>query len=148
MTDNKKQKQRKLSHEIVGLLAISFVIALFLLQLLSMCAVVVSERFLSARDIVLTQAQLENLDIWVFNLSLLVSVLFFLVLFLFLLGERLSYIRELTKGIDALQDGQLDYSVPLEGRNELTQLARDINYLSATQREIKEKERALNEEKE
>ena len=51
-------------------------------------------------------------------------------------------------GIDALRSGQEDYVVPLEGSNELTQLAEAVNYLSRTQREVKEQERVLNEEKE
>ena len=123
-------------------------IAFVLLQVLSLSAIGIIESFLFAQDIFLTDAQFAELDDWVFNLSLLVSVAFFVILFLFLLGERLSYIREALKGIDALQNGQEDYAVPLEGRNELTQLAEAVNYLSQTQREVRERERVLNDEKE
>jgi len=42
----------------------------------------------------------------------------------------------------------MDFVMPLEGNNELTQLAETINYLSATEKQIREKERALQEEKE
>ena len=38
--------------------------------------------------------------------------------------------------------------VPVEGNNELTQLAKSVNYLSQTQREVKQREQALSAEKE
>ena len=37
---------------------------------------------------------------------------------------------------------------PVEGNNELTQLAKSVNYLSQTQREVKQREQALSAEKE
>jgi len=144
----KSNKRRKLSGEILGLLAVTLVLALILLQFLGIVARAMIDSFLFMRDIVLTEAQYAQLDDWVFHLSLLVSVAFFIILFLFLLGERLSYIREVLAGIGALRSGQEDYVVPLEGSNELTQLAEAVNYLSRTQREVKEQERVLNEEKE
>lgn len=148
MINMKSNKRRKLSGEILGLLAVTLVLALILLQFLGVVARAMIDSFLFMRDIVLTEAQYAQLDDWVFHLSLLVSVAFFIILFLFLLGERLSYIREVLAGIDALRSGQEDYVVPLEGSNELTQLAEAVNYLSRTQREVKEQERVLNEEKE
>lgn len=148
MINMKSNKRRKLSGEILGLLAVTLVLALILLQFLGIVARAMIDSFLFMRDIVLTEAQYAQLDDWVFHLSLLVSVAFFIILFLFLLGERLSYIREVLAGIDALRSGQEDYVVPLEGSNELTQLAEAVNYLSRTQREVKEQERVLNEEKE
>lgn len=148
MINMKSNKRRKLSGEILGLLAVTLVLALILLQFLGIVARAMIDSFLFMRDIVLTEAQYAQLDDWVFHLSLLVSVAFFIILFLFLLGERLSYIREVLAGIDALRSGQEDYVVPLEGSNELTQLAEAVNYLSRTQREVKEQERGLNEEKE
>lgn len=148
MINMKSNKRRKLSGEILGLLAVTLVMALILLQFLGIVARAMIDSFLFMRDIVLTEAQYAQLDDWVFHLSLLVSVAFFIILFLFLLGERLSYIREVLAGIDALRSGQEDYVVPLEGSNELTQLAEAVNYLSRTQREVKEQERVLNEEKE
>ena len=145
---SKKRHSKHLSKEIVGMLAVSFVIAIFLLHFLSYVSVILSEKALEMKGIVLTELQYGQLDDWIFNLSLVVSVVFFLVLFLSLLGERLSYIHEILKGIKAMQRGAEGYVVPVEGSNELTQLAQAVNYLSVTQREVKEKERMLSEEKE
>ena len=147
MTKLKMKRIRKLSREILGLLGITFLIALFLLQFLGMAAAAIAEQYLFMNDIVLTETQYVQLYDWLFNLSLVASVAFFVILFLFLLGERLSYIREVIAGIEALRNGMDDYTVPLEGNNELTELAEAVNFLSLTQREIKKQERALSDEK-
>ena len=148
MTKPNGQKRHKLSGEILGVLTITFVIALFLFQLLRIAAGAIIDSVLFMQDIVLTEAQYMQADDWVLNLSLLFSVGFFVILFLFLLGEQLSYIRDILEGIDALQKGQENHMVPVEGNNELTQLAKAVNYLSKTQREVKQREQALSEEKE
>lgn len=147
MTDRKK-KSRKLSHEILGLLAASMGLALMLLQFLRLCATGVAESFLFARDIALTQAQWAQLNGWILHVSLLFCVGFFVVLFLALLGDRLAYIRTITQGIDALGSGALERPLPAEGNNELTRLAEAVNYLSATQQQVKQKEQALQQERE
>ena len=148
MTDKTPRKGRRLSAEILGVLAVTFVIALVLFGLLWMGAAAIVYKVIDARSIILTEEQLFQVDSSLTNLSLLVSVGFFVILFLFLLGERLSYIRDVIRGIDALQAGDMDHQVPVEGNNELTRLAKAVNYLSATQKQVKEKERALAEEKE
>ena len=142
------RKQRKLSREILGILTIILVVALLLMHTLDMISIVIIDHYLVVNEIVLSEAEYIKLEGWVFNLSLIAAVVFFIVLFLFLLGERLSYIREILAGIDALREGQEDYVIPLEGNNELTQLAESVNYLSKTQRKVKEKERELSDEKE
>lgn len=148
MTDRTIPKGRKLSHEILGLLAAALAVASFLLGFLSLTALGISEHFLAVNNLSLTDEQYVTLDTWIFSLSLLVAVLFFVVLFLILLGQKLSYVKSLTRGVEALQTHRMDYELPLEGNNELTRLAETINYLSATQRAVQEKERALAQEKE
>ena len=148
MTEQTPRKGRRLSAEILGVLAITAVIAIVLFGLLRLGSSAIVYNIIAARDMALTEEQYFQVDVWLLNLSVLVSVGFFVILFLFLLGERLSYIRDVIKGIDALQTGQMEHQVPVEGNNELTRLAEAVNYLSATQKQMKEKERALAEEKE
>ena len=76
MINMKSNKRRKLSGEILGLLAVTLVLALILLQFLGIVARAMIDSFLFMRDIVLTEAQYAQLDDWVFHLSLLVSVAF------------------------------------------------------------------------
>lgn len=148
MTEQGTPKSRKLSYEILGLLGISLINAVVIFQILSMCSVAIIENYCFNNNLSLTSDNWVQIDTWVFTLSLLFAVGLFILLFLILLGDRLSFIRQIIEGIDALQTGQFGYSVPLEGNNELTQLAEKINYLSTTQQQIREKEQQLNGEKE
>ena len=84
----------------------------------------------------------------VFSASLAVAVIFFVVLFLVLFGERLSYIGVIIRGVEIMRRGEFGYRLPIEGNNELTSLAEAINYLSETEQAVKEKERRLYEERE
>ena len=147
MTD-KKVRRRKLSHEVLGIFAICFAVAFTLFWFLLHFGVGVVEEYCWQNDISLDENQMYRLDNMVFSISLIASVIFFVVLFLVLFGERLSYIRTIIKGIGTLQSGDFGHKVPIEGNNELTQLAEAINYLSENEREIKDKEKRLNQEKE
>lgn len=142
-----KIKYQRLSHEITGLLAASFVISLFLFEFLSLTAEHIAAVYLDTAGTLLNEGQEMTLNLWITNVSLITSVLFFLMLFLFLLGQKLSYIKSLIHGVEAMRTSRMDFLIPLEGRNELTQLAETINYLSAAEKELKEKEKSLNEEK-
>lgn len=147
MTERTK-KRRRLSHEILGLLAAALAVSLFLYEFLSLTALVIAGNYLELNNLTLTEDQGITLDIWVSGVSLLTSALFFALLFLILLSQKISYIRTITQGVEALQASQMDHELPVEGNNELTQLAETINYLSAAQREVKAKERALQQERE
>ena len=148
MLTEKGRKRRKLSYEILGMFAVCFAVAVFLFLFLANFSVAVVESYCWDNDIILDDDQLYHLDSVVLSLSLLVSVVFFIILFLVLFGERLSYISTIINGVDKLRQGELDYRLPVEGNNELTQLAEEINYLSETEQIIKEKERRMKEEKE
>jgi len=141
-------KRRKLSHEILGLLAVTLLLSAVLMTVLYVFGSGIIDSYWFRMDVVPSETQLAEGDSLVFNGSLLISVIFFFLLFLALLGERLAYIRELTRGIDALRQGEAECHIPLEGNNELTQLAEAIHYLSDTQQQVRQQERALAEEKE
>lgn len=138
----------KLSYEILGLVAACIVLAAVVFGLLWVCGRAMAESFLAAADMDLTESQGLRLDSWILQLSLLASVCFFVVLFLFLLGERLAYIRRIIAGIDALREDHFQEPVPLEGNNELTRLAEAVNYLHTTRKQVRRKEQRLREERE
>lgn len=148
MTKPSKAKLRPLSREILGLTAICAVLSLLLMQILSAAGGALVDHYLYLYDITFTQAQYDDLNRLVSHFSLIVSVGFFTLLFLFLLADRLTYIKEILSGINALQQGRDDHIVPVEGNNELSQLAQAVNYLSRTQKEVRQKEQALAREKE
>ena len=148
MTDRKPIKRRKLAYEILGLIAFSALLAAVLFLILSHTAAVIAENYCFYNDVEMTEFDWLEVDRWTFSVSAMISAAFFSLLFLVLLGDRMAYIRTLTKGIDALRMGQENYTIPLQGRNELTELADAINYMSATQQQLREKEQTLAREKE
>ncbi|MBR2622373.1 MAG: HAMP domain-containing histidine kinase [Clostridia bacterium] len=147
MTD-RATKRRKLSHQMLGIVAICLVSAFFLFLFLLYAGIGVVEEYCWSNNIILDEDQYYQLDNTMLSISLITSVVFFIILFLSLFGDRLAYIRTIIKGVDTLQKGEYGHRVPLQGNNELTQLAEAVNYLSETERSVKDKESKLNEEKE
>lgn len=148
MTDKRSHRRRRLSHEILGLIGISVSVALILFLVVSGLANGIAETYCFDNDIVMTEFDWIELHRWIFGISAFLACCTFSILFLVMLGDRIAYIRKITVGIDALHFPDQSASIPLEGNNELTELAAAINDMSATQRQIREKERVLAQEKE
>ncbi len=148
MTDKRKNKRNTLSREILGMIALSAFLALVLFLILSGVAAAAAETYCFDNNITMTEFDWMEVDRWIFSLSALISVCAFSILFLFLLSDRIAYIRKITKGIDQLRAGQTDLELPMEGNNELMELARAINVMSAAQQQLREQEQALAQEKE
>jgi len=88
------------------------------------------------------------LDAWIPRVSFVAATFLFVFLFLFLMGQRLQYITDIIGGIEALHMHRMDYEIPLEWNNELTELAERINLLARTEKELQIKENLLREERE
>ena len=145
MTD---RRRTSLSLELLGLFVVCLILALLLNVFLIIGGTILVDEYCWQNDIILDEDQMYHANTMVFSIGLLVSIAFFVLLFLILIGERLAYIRKIIKGVDALQRGEHGYQLPLEGNNELTHLAEAINYLSQTEQQIKIKEATLQREKE
>lgn len=145
---DKKRKKKILAKEILLLLIVSAVIALFFLVFSRALAESLVFNYTEKMQITLTEMQELNMESMIRNISLLVSVMLFVTLFLFLLGQKLAYLQVILEGIEALRIHRMDYVIPLEGENELTDLAKSINYLSETERQIGAKEKELQKERE
>ena len=146
--NNSKKSKGRLPKEILVLFVISIVLAAGTYFLLNSTAGTLVYHYCEANDIVLNELQDIQTDYLIEAGSLLASVLLFLILFLFLLGRKLSYLQVIMEGIEALRIHRMDYSIPVRGDNELTDLARSINYLSETERELSEKEKQMKQERE
>ena len=138
------RRPRKLAWEILGLIGLSGAFAAALFVILTWTAAAMAENYCFYNDIPMTEFDWLDVDRWIFAGGGVISACAFSVLFLTLLADRMAYIRAITAGIENLGRAEL----PLEGRNELTALARAVNDLSAAQRRLREKERALAREKE
>lgn len=142
----KNVSKRSLTREILSLLAGSVAASLAVHALLTAVALHLVDNFF-AQNPTYTENQVITAQMWTANACVAASLAFFIGLFLILLGRKLSYIADITRGVEALQQ-RAEHTVPLTGRNELTELARAVNYLSVRERELRQKEQALQDERE
>lgn len=147
MTETGKEKSR-LAAEIVKIFAVCFAITVLLYLILIHLGTGIIYEYCFYHDIVLDEFELYDIERTILTASLILCIIIFTVLFFVMFGKRIAYIRIITGGINALQKGDLDHRVEISGNNELTQLAEAINYLSETEKKVKEKERRLGEERE
>ena len=148
MLTEKNKRMQKLSHQILVLFAICFVLSALLFVFITFFGIGVVEEYCFIHDIALDEEQYFHLDNIVVGGGIVISLVFFIILFLALFGEKLAYIRTIIRGVDTLRRGDFGHMLPVEGNNELTTLAQEINYLSATQLAVKKKEKRLNEDRE
>ena len=147
-TASKKMGVRRLSAVILEYLFFSALVSLFTFLFLFNTSVSIGEKYLLHRGITLTEVQNLTFHMWLRSICVIASITIFTFLFLFMLGQRLSYLITIIQGIEKLRENRMDYDIPLEGNDELTQLAGSINFLSSTERELARKEQELKEERE
>lgn len=150
-TKQEKQKSAKgmnrLPREILCSFGLALGIALAGFWLLNECANRMLLRYVEEELLMVTENQLIDWQYKILGFSMLAGGAIFVILFLFLVGERLAYIREVVKGIDALGRHDWEYEIPLRGKNELTELAKRVNELSKEEEAFQTKEKQLQEEK-
>lgn len=139
---------RKLSKEILITIVISAVISIFLFAFLQLMATSITYNYFEQQRQTINSYLSGTLQLWINGICFLASVFFFVVIFLFLLSQKLLYLGEIISGIEALRTHHMDYIIPVVGDNEFTELAKQINYLSETERQLKQKEDALKEDRE
>lgn len=142
------ERKHRLTHELIGDMGISLVISLFVLCFLYFMSSSLAERYMQAREIVITDTQSRVLAAWIMSLCIAAGVIVFIVLFLFMSGRRFSYLAAIIKEIDNLGNPGERISVRIEGNDELTELAKSINYMSAAQAEMMDREKQLRERRE
>lgn len=147
MTDQSTIK-RKLSWEILATVAVCFGACLLLYLLLGFVGRSIVDSYCFYHDVYLDEFALRKLDNTVAGIAFVISALCFAGAFLALFAKKLAYIRKIIAGVHAMQQGNYDHHVAVEGSNELTALAKAVNYLSESERELKQKESELAVQKE
>ena len=145
--NRKRQEKHQLSKEILKLFGVTLLISIFGFWLLNEGANQVVLKYIESEIWMISENQLIDIQYGILGISMLSGIVLFIVLFLFLVGERLSYITEIVKGIDALGRHEWDYVIPLQGDNELTELAKRVNELSKEEQAFQEKEKQMQTEK-
>lgn len=134
--------------EVLEFLLLSLVISAFFFGFLFLSSRSIGEIWLDRQGISLRGEQIGLLHLWIRSLCLLASSLVFLALFLFLLGQRIAYVASIIRGVDQLREKQLDFSIPVEGKDEFAVLAESINYLASSEKQLKQKEEELRQKRE
>ena len=145
---SKKPENKKLSNVILEYLFLSASISLFTFFFLYSTSVSIGDNYLAEKGFILTDMQQVTFHIWARSICVLASILLFIVVFLSVLGQRLSYLVTITKGVEQLHEKGMDCDIPLEGNDDLTRLAESINYLAAARRDLWRQEKDFQEERE
>lgn len=148
MSTKRNENARKLSFEILIMVAICFVISITMFCLLLLFTSGYIQEYLFYNDILLDDYEQYKLDIIVVVTCFVISVILFVVFFLILFKRKITYIKTITNAINNLRNGDYDHEVDVKGNNELTELAKSINYFTKQEKLLKEKEKELKEEKE
>lgn len=142
-----KKKRNKLSRKILQYLILSVLVAVFIFCFLYSTSLSIADTHILNHEIVIGESQDALLRLWIRNVCVMASMIVFVALFLFLLGQRLSYLICIIRGVDKLRESHLNFYIKPEGNDELTELAESINYLSASQKELNQREKTLKEER-
>ena len=74
-------------------------------------------------------------------------ILVFIVLFFIFTYKEINYIKELSCGLKNIAEGNLNYKVNVKGKDEISEIAKNINYMTEKLFEAKEEEKLLEEKK-
>lgn len=143
LTKLPKTKRRKLSRELLRLIVFDFIFSVAIYFFLRSIAGSLAYEYCEKHQIAMDSLQSITLDYFIFHASIIAAVVVFVALFLLFVGKKLAYIRQLTEGIESLRTHSMNHEIPLEGNNELTELAESINYLAETERHLKQIQRNL-----
>lgn len=72
-----------------------------------------------------------------------VAILIFIAIFLVMVRKKLIYLRLITENVNKIANGKLGLTIRIEGKDELAQLAENINYMSRELENKFEHERQL-----
>lgn len=141
-------KGKSFSREVLEYLLLCFLVSVFLFSFLYHTSISIAETYVLHRSISVTSEQTAAFYVWLRSACILAAAFLFLVLFLFLLGQRLSYLLTLIKGVESLREHQMDFSIPIEGQDEFAALAEGINFLAAAQVELNLREKEISRKRE
>lgn len=124
---SKKIKGKKLAVQILEYLLISVLVSGFVFCFLYYLSGTLAENYFVYRGMELTRVQERVLAVWRSSICAFGALAVFVVLFLFMLGQRLSYLIRIIRGVERLReqeetegkDGKTaPAEIPLEGKFE------------------------------
>ncbi|TKI10795.1 HAMP domain-containing sensor histidine kinase [Bacillus cereus] len=127
--------RNKIIIKLLGAVAISFFISFGLTILI--VQYVIDPFFIKHEDFGMFEVRLAMLFLFTF------AILNFIVIFLLLVRKKIVYLKLISENVNDITNGKLGITIGIKGKDELTQLAQNINYMSKELENTFEQERQL-----
>ncbi|GAB6513550.1 HAMP domain-containing sensor histidine kinase [Bacillus cereus] len=127
--------RNKIIIKLLGAVAIGFFISFGLTILI--VQYVIDPFFIKHEDFGMFEVRLAMLFLFTF------AILNFIVIFLLLVRKKIVYLKLISENVNDIANGKLGLTIGIKGKDELTQLAQNINYMSKELENTFEQERQL-----
>ncbi|WP_277587390.1 HAMP domain-containing sensor histidine kinase [Psychrobacillus antarcticus] len=112
-------RSKKLSVQLLTAIAISFMISV---PIVSSLLLYVMYYFVKKTN---------YYDVTIFNLVWLTAVILtFIISLLVMIHRKIKYLQQVTESVQTIANGKLGHTIEINGNDELSQLAKNINYMS------------------
>ncbi|MGX2962045.1 HAMP domain-containing sensor histidine kinase (plasmid) [Peribacillus sp. JNUCC 23] len=129
-------RSKKLSVQLLTAIAISFIISV----------IIVSNILLRGMEYFFENSNF--ISVTLYNLLLISAVILtFILSFLVMIRKKIKYLQHITESVQTIANGKLGYTIEINGNDELSQLAANINYMSKELENKFEHERQIENEK-
>lgn len=137
----------KLSMEFLGYILLSVIIAAFSFGFLYYMSISVAERIVQKQTGELVLITEPRFLFWLGAICFAAALTIFFTFFLFFSSQKIHYLLSITNAVKMLEGGRLELQIPVEGEDELSELADSLNHFSVTLLEYQESEKAAQQEK-
>ncbi|HDR8151055.1 TPA: HAMP domain-containing protein, partial [Bacillus cereus] len=127
--------RNKIIIKLLGAVAISFFISFGLTILI--LAYVIDPLFIKYEEFGMFEFNVAMLFLFAF------AIFTFIILFLILVRKKIVYLKLISDNVNDIANGKLGLTIGIKGKDELTQLAQNINYMSKELENTFEQERRL-----
>ncbi|HDR8106222.1 TPA: GHKL domain-containing protein [Bacillus cereus] len=127
--------RNKIIIKLLGAVAISFFISFGLIILI--LAYVIDPLFIKHEEFGMFEFNVAMLFLFAF------AIFTFIILFLILVRKKIVYLKLISDNVNDIANGKLGLTIGIKGKDELTQLAKNINYMSKELENTFEQERRL-----
>ncbi|MFV0516287.1 MAG: histidine kinase dimerization/phospho-acceptor domain-containing protein [Aminipila sp.] len=141
-------KRQKLAWKLFGFILLSFIVSVFSFCFLYYTSSSVIQKYALEYNQNTTILLDPNFDSFITLSCILAATIIFICLFMFFVGQKVAYIISISKGVQILKSGDLDFKIDVYENDELSELAEAINLFSCSLKNHIETENILKREKE
>lgn len=135
--------KNKLTHKLLGAISISLVGSFLMLTIFTRAFGYVIDH-LQDKNANIDISQISPIYFFIlFFMMFAIVIASFIIIFLLLVRTKLTYLKHITESINEIAKGDLSLKIDIKGKDELTQLAQNINDMSQDLEQKFEHERQL-----